>query len=288
MAQSKSWKELMELQGAGGGTSQEKANAMLALIEGRQPFSYDSGTDPLAQAVRKDTARNIQRTTQNTLGAHAGLTGGMPSSAAVSAAAQAGNQAAVLGADKITELEQLARQNYENEGTRMQNYWSMLQGQADSEYSRQQQEQQLAYQKEQDEYQRKLEMAQLAAAYGDLSGLKALGIDTSQYASGGGYGYSSDGGGPKKTSDPQTEQNPTGGLPAAVKNELTIAAYDNGGYIPAAQWSSYAAQYGEAALVAAGFRKAADKPQPSAKKPTQPGTRNPGGGISGREMGTRD
>lgn len=288
MALNKSYKELMELQG-GGTTSQEKANAMLALIEGRKPFAYDAGADPLAQAARKETARNIQRSTQNTLGSYAGMTGGVPSSAAVSAAAQAGNQAAVLGADRITELEQLARRNYENEGAQMQNYWAMLQGQADSEYSRQQQEQQIAYQKEQDEYQKKLAMAQLAASYGDLSGLKELGIDTSKYAAGGGgYRYSAGGGEEKEGGGDPTE------LSAAVKNELTVLAYDNGGYIPADVWASYAAQYGEAALIAAGFKKKQSNPGSSGAggsggaKPGLPGLRHPGIAKGESDLHTRD
>ena len=233
MAQNKSWKELMELQGASGGTSQQKANAMLDLIEGRQPFSYDANTDPAAKAVRQETARNIQRSTQDTLGGYAAMTGGMPSSAAVSAAAQAGSQAAVLGADKITELQQLARQNYLNEGSQMQSYWSMLQGQADSEY-----------QKEQAEYNKKYQLALLAAQYGDYSGLKALGIDTGK-TSVGGY---------KKTGNPDSgnpdggDPTPAGGLDAATLNDLRFQyGYD----LPADVWS----QYDASALAAAGFRK---------------------------------
>ena len=244
MAQNKSWKELMELQGASGGSSQQKANAMLELIEGRQPFAYDPNTDPTARAVRQETARNIQRSTQDTLGAHAGMTGGVPSSAAVSAAAQAGNQAAVTGADRIAELEQLARQNYMNEGTQMQNYWGMLQGQADSEYQRQMQEQQIAYQKEQDEYNKKYQMALLRAQYGDYSGLKALGVDTSKMEAGGG--------GPRNPGNPPKpiDEDSDGGLDPAVINDLK---YQYGYELPPEIWS----QYDAAALTAAGFRKKA-------------------------------
>lgn len=250
MAQNKSWKELMELQGQSGGTSQQKANAMLDLIEGRQPFSYDPSTDPAAQAVRQETARNIARTTKDTLGGYAAMTGGMPSSAAVSAAAQAGNQAAVTGADRIAELEQLARQNYMNEGTQMQNYWSMLQGQADSEYNRQMQEQQIAYQKEQAEYERKYQLALLQAQYGDYSGLKALGVDTSKYTASGGYSSGGNGGGSSGNGGGNDTQ-PTG-LDQGTINELK---YQHGSTLPADVYAQLEAQYGAAALAAAGFRK---------------------------------
>ena len=258
MAQNKSWKELMALQGAAGGTSQQKANAMLDLIEGRQPFSYDPSTDPAAQAVRQETARNIARTTKDTLGGYAAMTGGMPSSVAVSAAAQAGNQAAVTGADRITELEQLARQNYMNEGSQMQSYWSMLQGQADSEYSRQQQEQQLAYQKEQDEYNRKYQLALLAAQYGDYSGLRELGVDTSKMSSGG-YYYGSGGGsgGSGSGSGSTGGSGQPAGLDAAVTNDLR---FQYGSALPGAVYDQLVAQYGEAAVTAAGFRRKAADP----------------------------
>ena len=255
MAQNnKSWKELMELQGAGGGTGQQKANAMLELIEGRQPFNYDPNTDPTARAVRQETARNIQRSTQDTLGGYAGMTGGVPSSAAVSAAAQAGNQAAVTGADRIAELEQLARQNYINEGTQMQNYWGMLQGQADSEYQRQMQEQQIAYQKEQDAYNQKYQMALLQAQYGDYSGLKALGVDTSKMEAAGGGGYRGSGGGSGGSGgNGGNGDNSGSGLDPAVVNDLK---YQYGYELPPEIWS----QYDAAALTEAGFRKKSAAP----------------------------
>lgn len=255
MAQNKSWKELMERQGQAGGSSQQKANAMLELIEGRQPFAYDPNTDPAAKAVRQETARNIARTTKDTLGGYAAMTGGMPSTAAVSAAAQAGNQAAVTGADRIAELEQLARQNYMNEGNQMQAYWSMLQGQADSEYSRQMQEQQIAYQKEQNDYDRKYQLALLQAQYGDYSGLKALGVDASKMGSGGGSwggsggsgGNNGGGGGGNDSAGPQ-------GIDSADQNDLKMARAD-GNY--RSVWYELEKKYGAAALIEAGFERPA-------------------------------
>ena len=167
------------------------------------------------------------------------MTGGVPSSAAVSAAAQAGNYAGAQGVDKIAELEQLAYQNYQTEGDRMNTMWSMFQSQADAEADR------------------KLQMAQLAASYGDYSGLKEMGIDTSKMESGYGSGYTA------KKIDDSEDDNEGGGLPGDVFDRL-LMKYP-GGTIPASEWASLAAQYGEGTLTAEGFRKAAatarDKPQ---------------------------
>ena len=64
MAQNKSYKELMELQGQSGGTQQgagtQSSNQMLDLILNRKPFQYNAQTDPAAQAARKTAARNAQ------------------------------------------------------------------------------------------------------------------------------------------------------------------------------------------------------------------------------------
>ena len=281
MAQNKSYKELMELQGqAGGGqqsTAAQSSNQMLDLILGRKPSSYNAATDPAAQAARKTAARNAKAVTQDTLGKYAGMTGGMPSTAAVSAAAQAGNAAMQQGADRVAELEQMYLQNQRYETQDMYNAFAAMQQQ---EQQRQQQENA--------EYEKKLAMAQLAAKYGDTSGLKELGIDVSNDSGGGGgSGYSGNSGGYSGNSGGgNSGGNGTGneGLSAAVKNELTVLAYDNGGYIPADVWASYAAQYGEAALIAAGFKKA-QQPDP------KPGSGSSGGGhitkpIPGKNFGT--
>lgn len=237
MAQNKSYRELMELMGAQTGTNGQKANAMLELIEGRKPFGFDPATDPAAQAARKETARNIGRTTQDTLGSYAAMTGGMPSSAAVSAAAQAGNYAGAQGADRIAELEQLARQNYNQETSDMQNMWSIFQNQADAER------------------QQELEMAKLAAAYGDYSGLKGLGIDVSKAGASGRTGGGTGSGAGSAGSTPA-------GMDAAAINELLM---QYGTTLPAAVYDQYAAQYGADALTAQGFRRQAQE-QPVQKE----------------------
>lgn len=281
MAVNKSYKEqLMELYGAGqnnAGAAQSGAaaqtgtaaqggqsgNAMLDLIMNRKPFQYDAKTDPAAQAARKEAGYNAKLATEGTLGSYAGMTGGIPSTAAVSAAAQAGSAAMQRGADKVAELKNLAYQNYQDEGQDMYNLTALMQQQEADAYAREQAQKQWDYNVQQDEYQKQLALAQLKASYGDLSGLKALGVDTSKYTGGGGSssgGYYSSGGGGGSGSGGSGgggggNDSGGGGLPTGAKNELTMAAYDNGGYVPAAVWNQYAAQYGEQALIDAGFKK---------------------------------
>ncbi len=268
MAQNKSYKELMELQGQSGGqqgTQAQTSNQMLDLILNRKPFQYNAQTDPGAQAARKTAALNAKAVTRDTLGQHAAMTGGMPSTAAVSAAAQAGSAAMQQGADRVAELEQLAFQNYQTEGQNMYNAYAALQQQEGDAFNRQMQEQQWAYQKEQDAYQReqdeynkKVAEAQLRAMYGDTSGLKALGIDLSNYnASGGGYSgggggsYRGSGGGGSGSGGGGNDSG--GGIPASVSDSWWI---DYGGELPEDVWAAAAAKYGEAELIAEGFKKA--------------------------------
>lgn len=270
MAQNKSYKELMELQGQSGGTQQGAgagtSNQMLDLILNRKPFQYNAQADPAAQAARKTAARNAQAVTRDTLGQHAAMTGGVPSTAAVSAAAQAGNNAMQQGADRVAELEQLAFQNYQTEGQNMYNAYAAMQGAEGDAWNRQMQEQQWQYQKEQDaqaradaEYQKKLALAQLAAAYGDYSGLKALGIKPNNYSAGGGSGggggsYRGSGGG----SGGGSGSGGTGGGGDDNGNNAALAALLTaypGKVLTASEWAAAAAQYGEQFLIDNGFSK---------------------------------
>ena len=283
MAQNnKSYRELMELQGAGAGKA-ATSNQMLDLILNRKPAQYNAATDPAAQAARKSAARNARAVTQDTMGQYAGMTGGVPSTAAVSAAAQAGNQAMAAGADKVAELEQMYLDRYHQETQDMYNAYGALQQAEGDAFNRQMQEQQWAFQKEQAakadeeaEYQKKLAMAQLQASYGDLSGLKAQGVDTSKYAAGGGSGGGSSGGGyrgGRSGGSGGGSGSGGGGLSAAVRNDLK---YQYGSAIPADVWAQLAAQYGEDALIAAGFTRKAEQ-----KKPSGGGGAGSGGGKPG-------
>lgn len=255
------------------GTAQQQSNAMLELILNRQPYSYDPGTDPAAAAIRKETARNARAVTQDTMGQYAGLTGGVPSTAAVSAAAQAGNQAMAQGADRIADLEQLAWQRHQSEGQQMNSMLALLQQQAADEYNRgrdaladQRYADELAYNREQTEYEKQLAMAQLQAAYGDLSGLKALGVDTSKYVAGGG------GGGGYRYSNQNTNDDPEPGPGDDEGYNSLLMAYPSM-TMSESEWAAAAAQYGESNLIAWGFSKRAS----SGTKPGSGGGR-PGSG----------
>lgn len=266
MAQNKSYKELMELQGQSSGqqgTGKQTSNQMLDLILNRKPFQYNATTDPGAQAARKTAALNARAVTRDTLGQHAAMTGGMPSTAAVSAAAQAGNQAMQQGADRVTELQELAFQNYRAEGQDMYNAYAAMQGAEGDAWNRQMQEQQIQYQKDQDAYQKELALAQLKAAYGDLSGLKALGVDTSKYAAGGGY---SGGGGAYRGSGGGGGSGGTGGGGDDNGNNAALAALLTaypGKTLTASEWAAAAAQYGEQFLIDNGFSKKAEQKKSS-------------------------
>lgn len=257
----KSYKELMELMGAQTGTNAQKANAMLELIEGREPFRYDAATDPAAQTVRKETARNIGRTTQDTLGSYAAMTGGMPSSAAVSAAAQAGNYAGAQGVDRVAELEQLARQNYNAETDEMRSMWSMLQGQADAEQARADAEAQRVKAEAEAEYNKKLQMAQLAAQYGDYSGLKELGIavniPTGSGTTGGGYQAAQKPG-----------SGPDGDLNREAVDEAERLMFEYSTAWPPDVYDSFVANFGEAILKEKGITRKTEQ-QPAQTTKTQ-------------------
>lgn len=311
MEQNKSYKELMELQGqAGAQGGAQTSNQMLELILGRQPFQYDQKNDPAAQAARKTAALNARAATRGTLGQHAAMTGGMPSTAAVSAAAQAGNAALQQGADKVAELQELAYQRYRNEGQDMYNAFAAMQQAEGDAFNRQMQEQQLQYQKEQDAYQRaqeqkqweyglqqdaqaqedaqyqkELALAQLKAAYGDYSGLKALGVDISKYVAGGSSGGSGGGGyyTPRNPVNPQDDgKDPESGIPAGVKNDLK---YQYGSNLPEDVYEQVKAQYGEDALIAAGFTKKVEQKKPSGGGAgAGTGTKRPGAGSDRVDM----
>lgn len=237
--------------GEGNGTfnsaANEQANAMLKLLENREPYSYDASKDPAAQSYRKAYAREGRRAAEDTMGTAAAMTGGVASSAAVSAAAQAGNYYAAQSADKIAELEELAYGRYQDEGDRMRSMWSMYRDQADTEYNKWLTERNLATEQEQAEYDRKYQLAVLAAQYGDYSGLKELGVDTSKWtsSSGGVQSGSSGGGGAKKSDD--------SGLSVSDRNNLWIK-YPTG-IVPPADWTGLVAKYGADALAKAGFKK---------------------------------
>lgn len=138
-------------------------------------YSYDMESDPIYQAYAKQHAREGQRATQEAMAQAAALTGGMPSTAAVTAATQAGDYYAAQMADKVPELEQNAYARYLDRVSQnnFENQFAYQQHMDQQDHDAQKREEEL-------------EMAMLAAQYGDYSGLNKLGINIPEPVSGNG------------------------------------------------------------------------------------------------------
>lgn len=254
--------------GAGGYNSQYQAriDALTDAILNREAFSYDKESDPLYQQYEDSYTRNGQRAMQDTLAQVSARTGGLASSYAGLASQQSFNNYMAALADKVPELYQLAYSMYMDDleqdrldlstlvdldGIGYDRYRDTV---ADSQWQQNfdynagrdavadsQWAQQFAYQQAQDaldqqnwqtqwDYQL-LQDAQKAAAAGKTSSLKAAAQPTADET----------------------------GMSAGAKTQIT-QAYPSG-QIPASVWNQLAAQYGEAALVAAGFSQEANNKQ---------------------------
>ena len=161
------------------------------------------------------------------------------------------------------EQDALANQRYDREwdyqvgrdqieDQRYDQQWDYQREQDD--YQRGWNEEERSYSRQQDAYEQELAMAQLMAAYGDLSGLKKLGINTSAYmtggsggSGGGSSGGSQGGGGSGGTSSGQGNDE---GFNALLMSHPNMTMNDS-------DWAAAAAQYGEANLKAWGFKKKA-------------------------------
>lgn len=219
---------------------------LLNQVVNREEFSYNPDTDLLASAYKKQYAREGQRATQDTLGAAAAATGGLPSSYAVSAAGQAGNYYASQMADKIPELYQLAYNKYVSDHSMKLSDLGAVQSAEQADYNKylnqlnqyntdrnfgygqyldEVNNQTLIRQENaalsDSEYQRQLELAQLAASYGDYSGIEALGISPNYAAltSGGGKGG--------KTADTNTDTELNKLMQARIYQQLLDDGYDS-------------------------------------------------------------
>lgn len=98
------------------------------------PFSYDYKTDPLYASYKQAYTREGQRASADALGQAAAASGGIPSSFAATAAAQSGNYYAAQLADKISDLYQLAYQQYADQYNRMNNNVGALQSARSFDY----------------------------------------------------------------------------------------------------------------------------------------------------------
>lgn len=110
--------------------------ALYQAILSRDPFSYDAASDPLYGQYKQSYTRGGQRAMQDTLGQMALRTGGLASSYAESAAQQTYDNYMAALADKTPELQQLAYQRYQDELSGKRADLSMLLGLDDVDYNR--------------------------------------------------------------------------------------------------------------------------------------------------------
>lgn len=166
----------------------DQVNAAIAQILERKPMQYNFSGDPLYQMYKDSALAGSQTASADAMARAAALTGGYGNSYAATVANQAAQQQMAGLNEKIPELEQLARARYDAETNRLMNNYGILADLENQEYTREWNEDQRKYERDQDRlaredeaYARKLQLAQLAAQYGDTSRLKELGVDTSKY-----------------------------------------------------------------------------------------------------------
>ena len=154
---------------------------MQAKTKQLQNFQYNPLSDPQYQAYRKEYLREGKRAVNDTMGSYAAMTGGVPSTAAVTAAGQMGSYYNSQLTDKIPELYQnaynRAMQEIQMQGQQAQ----LLMQQSDTGYNRLLDEisnQRQLRQEESQARQEQFNRAQVAAQYGDYSGLEGYGINT--------------------------------------------------------------------------------------------------------------
>lgn len=128
------------LQGSAPAAYQSAFTAELARlydeIAGREPFRYDSRSDPLYESYAEQYARQGRAAMEDTLGRAAALTGGYGSSYASAAASQAyGDYLAKLN-DMVPQLAAEQRKNYEAQGAAMEKQYEMLLEQDQAAYRR--------------------------------------------------------------------------------------------------------------------------------------------------------
>ncbi len=124
---------------------QKELDALYDGLRNYKKFEYNPETDPLYQALAEQYTRNGRRAMDDTTAKVSARTGGLASSYAATAGNQAyGNYMSELS-DRIPELRQLAYQMYNDEYNRKMNEAQMLQNRYDSELARYQADRNFAY-----------------------------------------------------------------------------------------------------------------------------------------------
>lgn len=124
---------------------QDRLSSLLTQLENRPDFRYDADGDALYQHYKDRYTQNGQRAMQDTMGQAAALTGGYGSSYAQSVGQQAYNQYMTGLNDVIPELYQLARDRYDRKTADLQDQYAMYANLDAQDYSRWQDQQSLWY-----------------------------------------------------------------------------------------------------------------------------------------------
>lgn len=154
---------------------QNQADAIYKKIQETPDFSYDFNEDAVFQALREQYMKDGKRAAENVSGQAAALSGGYGNSYGATAAGQAYMGAVDDLYDKIPDLQEAAYGRYQDKRNADLQNWEVLQNRADAERGYAYDER--AYQDSRDAYLWELALQQ--AQYGDYSGLKGLGVDTS-------------------------------------------------------------------------------------------------------------
>ena len=119
----------------GGQYGQQMQDALDA-IRNRKKFSYDLNSDALYQQYKDKYVQQGKQAMQDTMGQAAALTGGYASTYGQAVGQQQYDAYLQQLNDVVPELYQMAYQQYQDEGDRMQQQYGMLGDLADDEYSK--------------------------------------------------------------------------------------------------------------------------------------------------------
>ena len=160
---------------------QDKQSEMLAQIQGREPFSFSLKDNPLYQQYADRYIQGGRMAMRDSMGQAAALTGGYGSSYGQAVGQQQYDAYLQSLNDVVPELYGQAYEQWQDEGDRLMQQYSMLGEQAQTAYGQYrdqlgdwQYERAWDKQLADDEYSRQLAHAQELAQYGDFSGYEGL------------------------------------------------------------------------------------------------------------------
>lgn len=227
---------------------QNEYQKLLDSVTNQGSFTYDAAEDPSYGALKKSYLREGERAREDTLAKVSAATGGTPSSYAVTAAQQAGDYYSEKLGDAIPTLQQNAYQRYLNDFSTKLNALSAMETDRTFDfnaYLQKYEQAQDAKAEEQQKFANALALYQ-TLGYATPEVAEILGINSGYVSSGysGGSGGSSSrsggGGGIYNT------------IPATYITALKDM-YPSGVITNQEIWNKWVAQYGEAAMNAAGF-----------------------------------